>query len=327
MDTESLFTLLKKKIKDPLILTLIRGGLKNKVFGQNSDLTFNIFGNDTDSLGSLLFNLYLNVFDRYIKKKLGNYKDFLPFADNVKSFPFNFSSLGLPNKRRFIIKYIRYGGTFLIGLNFPLKIACEFKKQLTTFLHVNLKLANAAIKTKIIPISKGVKFLGHIFSPIICRKKKDNLGEPFHRKRRIALKIDSRDAISILKIQKFCDGSGFPLPCFQYLTLPQSETNLRVNTLIKRLSNLWVLACNRRKMIFYAASIIRHSVAKLYAAKFKMGTVSKVFKIAKLDLSIAIGNTKKSAIGNIDSKDKKIHGILYDKFFKVPFGDEGTLFS
>jgi hypothetical protein len=58
-----------------------------------------------------------------------------------------------------------------------------------------------------------------------------------------------------------------------------------------------------------------------------LGTVSKVFKLAKLDLSVAIGNTKKSAIGNIDSKEKKIPGILYDKFFKVPFGGEGALFT
>jgi len=71
--------------------------------------------------------------------------------------------------------------------------------------------------------------------------------------------------------------------------------------------------------------IIRYSIAKVYAAKFKLKTVARVFKVGRNDLSKAIGNTKKSAVGVIDKKAKKISGILYDRYNKIPDRKESKL--
>ena len=79
-----------------------------------------------------------------------------------------------------------------------------------------------------------------------------------------------------------------------------------------------MLASNRRKITAYVAYIIRYSIAKMYAAKFRLGSVAKVFKAGLNDLSQAIGNLKKSAVGVIDKKEIKIQGILYDKYYKIP---------
>ena len=70
------------------------------------------------------------------------------------------------------------------------------------------------------------------------------------------------------------------------------------------------------------AYILRYSVAKVYAAKFKLQTVAAVFKVGGNNLAQAIGNTRKSAIGATESdtprKGQKITGILYDKYYKTP---------
>jgi len=78
------------------------------------------------------------------------------------------------------------------------------------------------------------------------------------------------------------------------------------------------MASNRKRATARMAYIIRYSIAKLYAAKFKLKTVAKVFKLGKNDLSKTIENTKKSAVGVVGKEDKKISGILYDRYHKIP---------
>ena len=73
------------------------------------------------------------------------------------------------------------------------------------------------------------------------------------------------------------------------------------------------------------AYIIRYSIAKVYAAKFKLKTVARVFKVGRNDLSKAIGNTKKLAVGVVDKEGKKISGILYDRYHKIPDRKESKL--
>jgi len=68
--------------------------------------------------------------------------------------------------------------------------------------------------------------------------------------------------------------------------------------------------------------IIRSSLAKLYAAKFKLRTSAAVFKIAKNDLSYPIGQRAKSVIG-VDEKGapktrQGLMGIKYTKYHNIP---------
>jgi len=61
----------------------------------------------------------------------------------------------------------------------------------------------------------------------------------------------------------------------------------------------------------------------MYAAKFKLPTVTAVFKIAGNNLSKPIGARVKSVVG-ADEKDtpkgqkEKLMGILFDRYHKIP---------
>ena len=71
------------------------------------------------------------------------------------------------------------------------------------------------------------------------------------------------------------------------------------------------------------AYIIRYSVAKVYAAKFKLKTVASVFKIGGNALSKPIGVRAKSVIGVVETdtpqaSNKKLTGILFDRIQKIP---------
>ena len=125
---------------------------------------------------------------------------------------------------------------------------------------------------------------------------------------------------------KFCDGSGNPTPAFRYLRLSQSETNIKVNYILRGLSEWWSIAGNRRAALARLVYIIRYSVAKVYAAKFKFKTVAAIFKIGGNDLSKPIGVRVKSVIGadepdtprRREGSKNKLTGILFDRYHKIP---------
>jgi hypothetical protein len=68
--------------------------------------------------------------------------------------------------------------------------------------------------------------------------------------------------------------------------------------------------------------IIRNSLAKTFAAKFKLGTISKVIGKAKKDLSEPL-NSKKPIIGNTDERQakdaEKAGGKLIARKVRIPF--------
>jgi hypothetical protein len=71
------------------------------------------------------------------------------------------------------------------------------------------------------------------------------------------------------------------------------------------------------------AYIIRYSVAKVFAAKFKLKTVASVFKHGGNSLSKPIGVRQKSVIGADETNtpqgsSNKLRGILFDRYHKIP---------
>lgn len=118
--------------------------------------------------------------------------------------------------------------------------------------------------------------------------------------------------IARLSEAKFCAGDGNPLPAFSgcgsasgeqdfydYHKAGGTETNIKVNYILRGLSEWWSIARNRRQAIARVAYIIRYSIAKVYAAKFKIGTMATVFKIAGNSLSKPIGMRAKSVVGAV----------------------------
>jgi len=137
-----------------------------------------------------------------------------------------------------------------------------------------------------------------------------------------------------LLTQKYINGEGEPLPCFGLLGLPQSEANMRINSVLRGLSNCFEYAGNRKRVIAWIAYVLRYSLAKMYAAKYKLHTVAKVFKRGGNDLSKPLKAREGfSHVGVTDEQIVKweasatgkgtprtIPPILFDKYHKTPQG-------
>ena len=130
------------------------------------------------------------------------------------------------------------------------------------------------------------------------------------------LDVNANKVIKKLKEVKLCDGKGIPEPAFRWLALPQADTNKKINEILRGLSEWWSIAGNRRQITARIAYIIRYSIAKLYAAKFKK-SVATIFKIGGNDLGKPIGEKAKSIVGK-DVNRNKIKGILFDRYHKIP---------
>ncbi|MEM9680334.1 MAG: group II intron reverse transcriptase/maturase, partial [Bacteroidota bacterium] len=215
-----------------------------------------------------------------------------------------------PNYRN--CKYIRYADDFVVGILGPRSMAIEIKTKIQEFLSEKLQIELNGEKSNVTHISKGIKFLGYKFGRrfLFTRSKRGN--KLIKRKMTIpTLDVNMEKLISRLKDSQFCDGSGNPEPAFRFLRHSQADINKRVNSILTGLSNWWSIAGNRRAAIARTAYIIRYSIAKVYAAKFKLGTVAKVFKKGGNNLSKNLAN-------KANLTQKPIPGILFDRYWYIP---------
>uniref|UniRef100_UPI0023F2B125 reverse transcriptase n=1 Tax=Cyathus jiayuguanensis TaxID=380660 RepID=UPI0023F2B125 len=340
IDHKILMNILERKIQDPLILKLIRTGLKAKVFQNDTDYYKPEVGTPQGGiLSPLLSNIYLNELDQYMNSLIEQYKGSVTPANRKKN-PIAHKLLRSGQKTEYYklripsrihndpdyrnCKYIRYADDFLIGVLGPRNMALEIRDKVKEFLKTELNVELIPEKTKISHISKGIEFLGYIFTRRQLFIKQSYAGKIVTRKMTIPiLDVNMKRVIARLAEAKFCDGDGNPLPAFRFLRLPQSQTNIKVNSILKGLSEWWSIAGNRRQAIARTAYIIRYSIAKVYAAKFKKRTVAAIFKIAGNNLSRPIGVRAKSVVG-ADEKDtpqgqkKELKGILFDRYHKIP---------
>lgn len=154
----------------------------------------------------------------------------------------------------------------------------KIKNSLVERLHVELSLE----KTNIPHVTKRIDFLGYRFSRHEIFVRQSYSGRTILRKMVMpTLNVNMDRVIDRLKQAGFCTGDGTPPegPAFRFLRLPQSETNQKVNFILKGFSReaCRSIAGNRRQGIARTAYIIRYSIAKVYAAKFKLSTAAAVF--------------------------------------------------
>ncbi len=392
IDHKILMNKIQKRIKDPLILQLIRSGLKAKVFEKGrATYTPEVGTPQGDILSPLLSNIYLNELDGFMEQLNMEYLDdikannskkkpkalkmlrrghkseyprgpvqrtghartcssyplgvrltpSLPFlfveqegAVRVKAPGFNPTLPKTEGFGRALInpphnqvpyrncKYIRYADYFIIGVLGSRSMAVEIRDRVRDYLKSELNLELSLENTKINHVSKGIRFLGYVFSRRPLFIKQSYCGKILTRKITIPiLDVDMKRVITLISAAGFCDGLGKPTPAFRFLRLPQSETNIKVNNILRGLSEWATIAGNRKAAIARIAYIIRYSIAKVYAAKFKLGTIAAVFKKGGNDLSKPIGARVKSVVGANESSrkvQKSIMGILYDKYHKIP---------
>jgi hypothetical protein len=307
IDFEILFKYIKQRVRDPIVLKLLITGYHSNIFFIRARIRrvplLGIVSGEL--LDFFLINIYFHFFDLYIEQLKIKYNQL--------------TVLGSCNKERILlnsITYVRHSGSFLIGFIGSYRLVWRIKSQIIKILRKQMFLLFNERDIKIVHANKGIYFLGYWFKRF-C--KFNNISV-----KRNILSINLHLIQQELIMLGFCNKQGKPLPLFSCFKKSQLEINLLVNSILRSLFIWWQLAVNYRRALAYVSYIIRYAIAKLYAAKFKLGTVAKVFKISRNNLS-SIVNTKQKLVINqkylFYSKLKNfkvIPGLLFDRYYKIP---------
>lgn len=291
-------------------------------------------------LSPLLANVCLDEFDKWMEERIKEFykpskSDVVGGDDGIEqgntSWPEFVPTTG-PDKTR-KVDYIRYGGHFLIGVRGPRADAAVLRKQLVEFCdqRFRIKLDNESLPIE--HITKGVMFLDHV----LCRR----VVYPTLRYTATGGKIISEKGVgtllSVTASLKQCikqfrkleflkgDREPDPQPCFRMFHATQSHTNSQMNKLLLTMAEWYRYADNRKKVVNFCSYIIRGSLAKLYAAKYKLRSRAKVYKIASRNLSRPLKDKKGQSpeyhnllrMGLVDSID----GLQYTRMSMVPDPD------
>ncbi|XP_039122518.1 nuclear intron maturase 2, mitochondrial [Dioscorea cayenensis subsp. rotundata] len=294
------------------------------------------------SLSPLLANLVLDELDKWVEEKIKEF--YKPSKSDViwnseegdgeqgnTSWP-EFVPTSGPDKTR-KMDYIRYGGHFLIGIRGPRADAAVLRKQLIEFVdqRFQLKLDNESLPIE--HITKGIMFLDHV----LCRR----VVYPTLRYTATGGKIISEKGVgtllSVTASLKQCikqfrrleflkgDRDPDPQPCFRMFHATQAHTNAQMNKFLSTMVEWYRYADNRKKIVNFCSYIIRGSLAKLYAAKYKLRSRAKVYKIASRNLSRPLKDKKGQSpeyqnllrMGLLDSID----GLQFTRMSLVPDTD------
>lgn len=231
--------------------------------------------------------------------------------------------------------YIRYAGHFLIGIRGRRGEAVDIRKRLIEFCDrtYGLRLNNVTISLE--HITRGIQFLDHI----ICRR----VIFPTLRYTSSGGSVVSQKGVGTLLSVTAClqqcirlfrklrlvkgDRDPEPLPCSPMLYCGQAHTNSQMNKFLETMADWYRYADNRKKVVGFCAYVIRSSLAKLYAARYKLKSRAKVYKIASRDLSrplIKSTNTKSAPeysdllrMGLVDT----ITGVQFAHMSSIPSCD------
>jgi group II intron reverse transcriptase/maturase len=253
IDPKILMRILERRIKDPTILRLIRTGLKAKVFQKDQTYYIPEVGTPQGGiLSPLLSNIYLNELDQFIENLCKQYQGDIKSGNRKKNpvankllrsgYKSQDYKLRFPSKIKNDTgdrncKYIRYADDFVIGVLGPRSMAIEIRDKVKDFLKNELNVELSLEKTKVTHITKGIEFLGYIISRRQLFIKQSYSGHIVTRKLTLpTLDVNMKRVIARLSEAQFCDGSGNPKPAFRFLRLPQSETNIKVNYILRALS-------------------------------------------------------------------------------------------
>lgn len=312
-----LIQLLRKRIKDEKFLKLIQTGLKAKIILPDGIVSQTGMGTPQGGVVSpLLSNIYLDHLDRYIKEYQNNFNKGKR-RGNCVIYNRTLRKMGMsevikqglrktdsqdPKFRR--LHYVRYADDFLVGVIGSKKDCIKIKNDLTKFLERELKLLLHPEKTLISNSKEYVKFLGYSigFKEISYKFRVKGTYRPA-RRRILTLFVDMNKVIKKFAEGKFCKLNGDPLPCFQYLHQTQSVSLARVNAVLRGYVNYYKLCNNFRRSLNRIRYILQHSLAKMFAAKFKLKTRAAVFKVAGPIFAKKLGPPKgKVAMGATDKQ-------------------------
>jgi hypothetical protein len=284
-----LIDLLQAKVRSDKFIKLIKKGFKSKMIllsGLNAS---------KGMCSSVLLNIYFEVLDKWIvsyKRRFYKNKQYniLLRCDKVASLRLLvlkvknkdtfFKNLNNYSLRRFY--YIRYINNLLIGLICTKNVANSIKKNIFEFMTYKLNLL-LMYRKSFFYCTDEVPFLGY---KIRQYHSKNELSSDFRSQcRKLILMSNRKKIIRILCLAGFCNSDGLPIPNMHFLNKTQKFSFYKARTFLYNLSFYYKLASNRKSSIMYIAYIIGISLAKMYAAKFRLKTSRQVFKRIDCNMS------------------------------------------
>lgn len=248
-----LMNLLRRKIRDNLILDLIESALKaDIVFGGKT--IEHVSGTPQGGiLSPLLSNIYLHELDQFMEQIMMEYqgtrkrpktnREYLRYMDKRRKEYDPKKARKVPNDYPFdgeyiTIKYVRYADDFLIGITGPRKTAEEIRDKIRRFLTERLALTLSMEKTHITHISNRIPFLGYVIGRKTVNTIQKYRGKRVPRRMMIpTLDGNVQKMVGSLAKSGFCNENGVALPNFSMLMLPQSEINERINSILRGVSH------------------------------------------------------------------------------------------
>nr|YP_009675941.1 reverse transcriptase [Ptilidium ciliare]QDE12717.1 reverse transcriptase [Ptilidium ciliare] len=179
--------------------------------------------------------------------------------------------------------------------------------------------------------AKKIAFLGYLISrdsTYLRRGRRYGI----RRSGGLSSLVDMRKVINRLAEKGFCDKSGHPKPNFAYFQYPQTYSVARIASILRGLANYYHLANSKRRCVTRLSYILRTSLAKTYAAKFKLGTAAKVFAKGGRNLSKPIkarkGLNKAPRVSNRRGAGSERHflpAIPYTRYGQIKLPDTKPL--
>ncbi|XP_020587835.1 uncharacterized protein LOC110029749 [Phalaenopsis equestris] len=293
-------------------------------------------------LSPLLANICLNELDNWMEDRILNYfqpskldsiwKNSIDDGSHNPAWPEFVPSSGPEKTRR--MNYVRYGSHILVGIRGPREDAVQLRKDLIQFCEKTYSLQLKNSKTEIEHITRGIQFLDHVISRRVIHPtlRYTATGGHLVSKKGVGtlLSITASLNMCIRKFRKLGlvkgDKDPEPLPCIPMLYSGQAHTNSQMNKLLETMADWYKYADNRKKIVGFCAYVIRSSVAKLYAARYRLKSRAKVYKIASRDLSRPLRESTRNAspeysdlirMGLIDA----IEGVQFSHMSLIPSCD------
>jgi len=355
IDHDKFMQILRKSVADQRFLTLISKGLKSRVLspkgdGKSGRLTITELGVPQGGIVSPLFsNIYLHELDKFLTrlqriihkgKRRRQSKEYHRLTSQIsreKDNTIKFRALLKmraqldskdsqdPGYRR--LQFVRYADDFLVAIIGPKHLALRVKELIARFLKHKLKLELSLEKTLVSHCKKRIPFLGFR----ICTSSVAMVGKARLKARTIRQRIpaafvsiyaDVNKVIQRLSQKGFCKPGGEPKPNWMLaLHPPQSFSVAKAASIIRGLDSYYKVSDDRVSFTHRVMWLIRSSLAKTFAAKFKLRTQARVYVLAGSDLSKPIN--KKAARGMTDQIARahaiKAGGDLVGNMPRIPF--------
>lgn len=293
-------------------------------------------------LSTLLANVCLSELDYMMEEKIAEFcgsfmrnpmwKNSIDDGCHNPAWPEFVPSCGKEKTKK--MDYIRYGGHFLVAIRGSRENVVEVKEGIIGFCKTEFGITLDKSKLQIEHVSRGIQFLDHVIchrviyptlhytgtgGQIVSRK---GVGTLLSVTASLPQCIRQFRHLELLKGDKDPE----PLPCTPMLYSSQAHTNSQMNKFLETMADWYRFADNRKKVVGFCAYVIRSSLAKLYAARYKLKSRAKVYNIATRDLS----NPLRERANNMSSEYSDllrlglvdvIEGVQFSRMSSIPSCD------